>query len=94
MNINIEQLKQNYKIIGHQCLSPFMQLTEECVQMMQLKALGERELQKGKMIWPVLYGDRDNSSWWLLQIVTHAYIAGVRAERARRKRGKHDRTIQ
>ncbi|WP_251424521.1 hypothetical protein [Veillonella agrestimuris] len=94
MYINIEQIKRNNDILSYQWLEPFLQLTEECVQMIQIEALGERELQKGKMIWPVLYGDRDNSSWWLLQIVTHAYIAGVRAERARRKKGKHDRTIQ
>lgn len=85
MNIDIEQIKRNNDILGYQYVDPFIELTEECVQMIQLKTLGERELQNGNMIWPVLYGDRDNSTWWLLQIVTHAYLAGVRAERARRK---------
>ncbi|MCI7693255.1 hypothetical protein [Veillonella caviae] len=85
MNIDIEQIKRNNDILGYQYVDPFIELTEECIQMIQLKALGERELQNGKMIWPVLYGDRDNSTWWLLQIVTHAYLAGMRAERARRK---------
>lgn len=85
MNIDIEQIKRNNDILGYQYVDPFIELTKECVQMIQLEVLGERELQNGKMIWPVLYDDRDNSTWWLLQIVTHAYLAGVRAERARRK---------
>lgn len=85
MNIDIEQIKRNNDILGYQYVEPSLELTKECIQMIQLKALGERELQNGKMIWPVLYDDRANSRWWLLQIVTHAYLAGVRAERARRK---------
>lgn len=85
MNIDIEQIKRNNDILGYQYVEPFLELTKECIQMIQLKALGERELQNGKMIWPVLYDDRYNSIWWLLQIVTHAYLAGVKAERARRK---------
>lgn len=85
MNIDIEQIKRNNDILGYQYVDPFIELTDECVQMIQLKTLGDKELHEGRMIYPILYGDRSNSKWWLLQIVTHAYIAGVRAERARRK---------